>query len=334
MKEVSYIKSVWLDFNRSMLNRMGLILILCLALIALFAPFLCNGTPLLLKHEGKIYFPALQKIWPFELMGLYSEISQDQWQKMSVETGEAFFAPVPYSPNDYNLDEILEAPSARHWLGTDDQGRDVLSRMIFGARISLSVGFVAVSIYTLIGIFLGGLAGFYGGRWDMILSRIIEVMMCFPTFFLILTVIALVGGGFYKVMVVIGLTSWTGIARLARGEFLKLRGLDFVASCRAQGMGNFRVIFKHILPNSLSPILVTATFGIASAILVEASLSFLGFGVQAPTPSWGAILSQSRNFIDIAWWLTLFPGIAIFLTITSYNLVGEGLRDSIDPKSK
>lgn len=238
----------------------------------------------------------------------------------------------PYSPTAYNLDEILLSPSAHHWFGTDDQGRDVLSRMLYGAQISLSVGFVAVGLYVAIGIVLGGIAGYFGGRFDLILSRAIEIMMCFPTFFLILAVLAFIGSNIYNIMIVIGLTSWTGIARLVRGEFLKLRRMDYVTAGRALGFSSTRLIFRHLLPNALGPVLVSATFGIASAILVESSLSFLGFGVQPPTPSWGAILSESHDFIDFAWWLTLFPGLAIFLSITAYNLVGEGLRDAIDPK--
>lgn len=250
--------------------------------------------------------------------------------------GTALLAPwlSPYSPTEYDLGSILLPPSSHHLLGTDEEGRDTLSRMIYGSRISLSVGFVAVSIYVSIGILLGALAGYFGGLVDIIISRLTEVMLCFPTFFLILTVLAFIGPSLYNIMIVIGITGWTGIARLVRGEFLKLRHQDFVTAAEATGASTPRLIFRHILPNSLAPVLVSATFGISSAILVESSLSFLGFGVQPPTASWGEILSQSRDFIDIAWWLTLFPGLAIFMTITAYNLVGEGLRDAIDPRLK
>ena len=167
---------------------------------------------------------------------------------------------------------------------------------------------------------------------DIIISRIIEIVMCFPTFFLILTILALWGQSLFNVMIVIGITGWTGIARIVRGEFFKLREQDFVMASKALGAKDFWIIFKHILPNAMAPVMVSATFGIASTILIESSLSFLGFGVQPPTPSWGDILSQSRDFIDFAWWLTLIPGFAIFITITSYNLVGEGLQDALDPK--
>lgn len=240
----------------------------------------------------------------------------------------------PHSPTAYDLDAILLPPSVSHPFGTDEEGRDVLSRMIYGTRISLSVGFVAVGLYVAIGIFLGALAGYFGGWIDLAISRAVEIMICFPTFFLILAVLAFIGPSLVNIMIVIGLTSWPGIARLVRGEFLKLRKQDFVLAGRVSGAGTGRLIFLHILPNSLAPVLVSATFGVASAILVESSLSFLGFGVQPPTPSWGEILSQSRDFMDIAWWLALFPGVAIFVSITAYNLVGEGLRDAIDPRMK
>ncbi|MBI2975297.1 MAG: ABC transporter permease [Deltaproteobacteria bacterium] len=248
----------------------------------------------------------------------------------------AIFAPyiAPYSPTAYNLDSILASPGSTHLLGTDEQGRDVFSRIVYGARISLSVGFVAVSIYVLIGIVLGALAGFYGGWIDIVISRLIEIMLCFPTFFLILAVLAFVGPNIYNIMIVIGLTGWTGIARLVRAEFLKIKTLDYVLAAEAFGASEFRIILRHILPNALSPVLVSAAFGVASAILVESSLSFLGFGVPPYVPSWGGILSDSREFMDIAWWLTLAPGFAIFITITAYNLVGEGLRDAIDPRMR
>ncbi|MBI2067012.1 MAG: ABC transporter permease [Deltaproteobacteria bacterium] len=240
----------------------------------------------------------------------------------------------PYSPTAYNLDAILQPPSSAHLFGTDEEGRDIFSRLLYGTRISLSVGIVAVSLYVVIGLILGALAGYYGGAVDMLISRMIEIMICFPTFFLILVVLAFVGPSIYNIMIVIGLTSWPGIARLARGEVLKLRNQDFVLASRVVGASSWRIIFRHLLPNSLAPILVSATFGVASAILVESALSFLGFGVQPPTPSWGEALSQSRDFMDFAWWLAFFPGGAIFLTITAYNLVGEGLRDAIDPRMK
>jgi peptide/nickel transport system permease protein len=184
----------------------------------------------------------------------------------------------------------------------------------------------------MIGVIVGAIAGYYGGWVDIALSRIIEIVICFPTFFLILTILALVGPSLFNVMVVIGITGWTGIARIVRAEFLRLREMDFVIASRALGAKDRWIIFRHILPNALAPVLVSATFGIASTILIESSLSFLGFGVQPPTPSWGEILSQSRDYMDFAWWLTAIPGCAIFLTITAYNISGEAFQDAIDPQ--
>ncbi|MEN6440987.1 MAG: ABC transporter permease [Syntrophobacter sp.] len=248
------------------------------------------------------------------------------------EEAFALWPPVRYSPTEYNLLEYLEAPNARHWFGTDDSGRDVLSRMIHGARVSLSVGFVAVGIALVIGIFLGALAGYFGGWTDVVISRVIEIMLTIPTFFLIIAIIAFLPPSIYNIMVVIGLTGWTGVARFVRAEFLKLKQLDFITALRALGASHRRIIFLHMLPNAMAPVLVSAVFGVAGAVLTESSLSFLGFGVPPPTPSWGDILSQSRDYIEFAWWLTVFPGFAIFLSITAYNLVGEGLRDAMDPR--
>jgi len=322
------------QFRRSWLNRIGLWIILATALIAIFAPFLANGVPVYVRYQSKVYFPILNTIWPIKKLNLYPEMRDVDFKSLEKKGADVRYTFVPYSPNDYDLNSILLPPDEYHWLGTDEQGRDVLCRMIHGARISLSVGLVAVLLYTVIGIGIGAVMGYFGGFADMAFSRLIEVTICFPTFFLILTLLSVFGPSIYNIMLVIGLTGWPGIARLVRGEFLKLRNQDFIVACESQGMSHTRTIFRHILPNAFAPVMVSSTFGIASAILVESSLSFLGFGVQPPTPSWGDLLNQSRDFIDIAWWLTIFPGVAIFLTVTSYNLVGEGLRDAIDPKMR
>jgi peptide/nickel transport system permease protein len=222
--------------------------------------------------------------------------------------------------------------STPHWMGTDESGRDVLCRMIWGGRVSLSVGIVAVAIYVTIGIIVGALAGYFRGICDLLLSRIIEVVICFPSFFLILTIVAMVGPGLFNIMVVIGLTGWTGIARLVRGEFLRLVDQEFVLAGRALGYSPMRLIFRHVLPNAMAPVLVSATFGVAGAILTESALSFLGLGISKPTPSWGSLLADGREALDHAPWLIHFPGLAIFITITAYNLIGEAMRDASDPR--
>ena len=318
-----YWNRVWKEFKRNRFAVAGLAVVSILFFIAIFSPIIANNKPYVYVTEDRVYFPLF-----FD----YDELRGKDLRKEKFE-GLKVFPPVRYSPSEYDLNAIVVPPSKEHFLGTDEQGRDLASRMLYGTRVSILVGFIAVFIYVSIGIIIGSIAGYYGGIVDILISRFIEIVMCFPTFFLILTILALWGPSLVSVMVVIGITGWTGIARIVRGEFLKLRELDYVTASKALGARDSWIIFRHVLPNSLAPVLVSATFGIASTILIESSLSFLGFGVQPPTPSWGDILSQSRDFMDFAWWLTIIPGLAIFITITAYNLVGEGLQDALDPKS-
>jgi peptide/nickel transport system permease protein len=246
----------------------------------------------------------------------------------------ALFSPFisPHDPTAIDVHNILSPPSKDHIFGTDELGRDVFSRMIWGSRISLQVGFVAVGIAIIIGIIIGASAGYYSGWVDTLLMRFVDIMLTIPTLFLILAVIAVVEPSIVVIMVVIGITSWMGIARLVRAEFLTLKERDFVFSAKSSGASDRRIIFRHILPNALAPVFVTATFRIAGAILLESGLSFLGMGVQPPTPSWGNILTAGKDNIEVAWWLSLYPGIAILIAALSYNLVGEGLRDALDPR--
>jgi peptide/nickel transport system permease protein len=256
------------------------------------------------------------------------------------------YAPIPFGPAERDLPARFRPPgyrkadpetwtkatdAAAHLLGTDNGGRDVLARMIFGTRVSLTVGFVAVGIYLAIGIVLGATAGYFGGKIDMAICRVLEVVMLFPSFFLILTLVALLGRSIYIIMVVIGLTGWSSIARLTRGEVLKQRSMDYVTAARALGASHGRIIFRHILANALSPALVAAPFGVADAVGIEAGLSLLGFGVPPPAPSWGALLELGKDNYAY-WWLIIVPSLAIFLTITLFNLVGSGLRDAMDPR--
>jgi peptide/nickel transport system permease protein len=331
----SYWQMVWRHFKKKPLAVGGLWISLILFLVALFAPLLANGRPIFFFYQGHWYWPVFsgaEQVGPYP----WKEVKKNTPSVLQGNVGErgdvAIWPPVPYSPTEYNLLESLAEPNRQHWLGTDDSGRDVLSRMIHGSRVSLSVGFVSVGIALVIGIFLGALAGYFGGWVDHAISRLIEILITIPTFFLIIAIIAFLPPSIYNIMVVIGLTGWTGVARFVRAEFLKLRQLDFIMASRALGASHARIILLHMLPNAMAPVLVSAVFGIAGAILTESSLSFLGFGVPPPTPSWGDILSQSRDYIEFAWWLTVFPGFAIFLSITAYNLVGEGLRDAMDPK--
>lgn len=240
----------------------------------------------------------------------------------------------PYSPSETHLDKIFEAPSSEHLLGTDRLGRDVLSRLLYGGKISLWVGFVAVGISVSIGTILGLVSGYFRGVVDELIMRFVDIMLCFPSFFLILSVIAFLEPNMQNIMVVIGLTSWMGVTRLVRAETLSLREREFVLAARLAGTPVRKILFRHILPNALAPILITATLGIAGAILVESSLSFLGLGVQPPTASWGNMLLEGKTALEIAPWLSLYPGLAILITVLGYNLLGESLRDLLDPRLK
>ena len=240
----------------------------------------------------------------------------------------------PYHPENLHLDYLLLSPCPAFPLGTDALGRDVLTRLLYGARVSLWVGFVAVGISLLIGVALGLVAGFFGGLVDEIIMRAVDVMLCFPSFFLILAVIAFLEPSLVNIMVVIGLTSWTGIARLVRAETLALRKREFVDASRLAGASVLRLLGCHILPNALAPVLVYATLGVASAIIVESSLSFLGLGVQPPDASWGNMLLEGKDVLEIAPWMSIYPGFAILVTVLGYNLLGESLRDLLDPRLK
>ncbi len=338
-KSEGYLRIVARQFGKNRVAVVGLILVLCLFAVALAADFLANDKPLAMKYRDTIYFPVFKDYavwvglsqWPREFQNItYKDFTKENGH----EVAWVMFPPIRYSSTEIDLTSAIQPPSSTHYLGTDDIGRDVASRMVHGARVSLSVGFVAVAIYVVIGVFLGALAGYYGGVVDIVISRMVEIMLTIPTFFLIITVVAFLPQSLFNIMVVIGITNWPTLARLTRGEFLKIKSLEYVIAARALGASNFRTIFRHVLPNTLAPVFVAAPFGVASAILIESTLSFLGFGVPPSVASWGSILSGARLLIPSAWWLTAFPGFAIFLTVTSYNLVGEGLRDAADPRLK
>ena len=251
-------------------------------------------------------------------------------------TFAAVFAPLiaPFDPNELHLDAILKAPCAEFPLGTDRLGRDVLSRLLYGGRVSLWVGFVAVGISISIGALLGLVSGYFGGLVDEIVMRFVDIMLCFPSFFLILAVVAFLEPSLFNIMVVIGLTSWMGVARLVRAETLTLREREFVSAARLAGTSTWRIMTRHILPNAMAPVTISAILGIGGAILIESGLSFLGLGVQPPQARWGNMLMYGKSVIEEASWLSLFPGLAILITVLGYNLLGESLRDFLDPRLK
>jgi len=236
------------------------------------------------------------------------------------------------NPFEQNLLERLSPPSSVHWMGTDDLGRDVLARVVQGSRVSLTVGLLAAGLSVFLGTGIGLFAGFRGRGWDAVTMRVLDVLLCFPTIFLILMVIAFLEPSVLTVMLVIGLTSWMGLARLVRGETLVLKERDFIWAARGLGLSETRILLVHLLPHLLSPVMVAATLGVGGAVLTESALSFLGLGVQPPNPSWGSLLSAGKDYIHMAWWLTVFPGLALFATVLGFNLLGEGFRDVLDPR--
>lgn len=236
-------------------------------------------------------------------------------------------------PNEQHLTERLQSPSAKHFLGTDDLGRDVFARLLYGGRVSLRVGILAVAISVTLGTLIGVSAGYFGGFVDVVFMRTVDIVLCFPTIFLILMVIAFLEPSLWNVMAVIGFTSWPGLARLVRGETLSLRERDFILAARGLGLSSPRILFVHLLPHLVAPVLVSATLGVGGAILTESALSFLGLGVQPPMASWGNILTGGKDYMHVAWWLSVFPGAAILVTVLALNVLGEGLRDVFDPKA-
>lgn len=248
----------------------------------------------------------------------------------------ALLAPLiaPYSPNDIDLSSLHSPPSFAHLLGTDRFGRDVLSRTLYGGRVSLSVAFLAVVIYQIIGLSIGALTGYFGGKVDFVLMRLVDVVMCLPSTMVILLLVAVLGAGFLNVMLAIALLAWIGTARIVRGQYLSEGGKDYVLAARTIGASSARIMFRHILPSVVSPLVVSATFGIASAILVESSLSFLGLGVAYPTATWGALIGEARDLsvLERMPWLWIPPGSVIVLTVLAVSFVGDGLRDALDPR--
>jgi peptide/nickel transport system permease protein len=367
----SYAARIWRHFRADLFARIGLGVVVTLFVLAALAPFLANSHAIVRVADGRTSFPVFASLEPIEwrfllyvplagfVLGLRRILFRRPWgiwlvlaTVVAIEIALAglrpfndpsddrtrpasfkILAPIAYSPAETS-DDTLAAPSWQHPCGTDFTGRDIATRMLHGGRISLAIGFVSQVIALAVGVTLGGVAGYYRGWIDIAVSRFIEIIECFPSLLLILVVIGLfqTQNNIFAIMAVIGLTSWTGLARLVRGEFLRLSARPFTLAAHALGATDARVIVRHLLPNALGPVLVSVTFGIASAILIESSLSFLGFGIQAPTPSWGDILSESRQYLDSAWWLAFFPGGAILVTIMAYNFVGEGLRDAIDPR--
>lgn len=319
--------------------------IVLMIFLSYFAPIIANNKPLFCIYEGSTYFSAFKDLFPFNRLLKPDEISLKLRQnpffiEKAKEEGRiknCILPLCPYSPFETNFDFISSPPNFKnkHYFGCDDNGRDIFARLLYGSKNSLLVGFVAVFIAGLLGIVIGGIGGYFGGIVDEIfISRLIEVMLSFPIFFLIITIAAVIDPKYLNIwilMIIIGLTSWTNLARYIRGEFMKIKEADFVSASRIAGASPIFIIFRHLIPNSVAPIIVTLTFGVGGAILAESGLSFLGVGVQPPEPSWGNILSLIQKSWE-SWWVGVFPGVMIFLSVLSYNLLGDALRDALDPK--
>jgi peptide/nickel transport system permease protein len=347
MRSRGFWGEAWRQFTRRKLSMIALGYVGLLTAVAIFAPAIAGTRPIVCRFKGKLYFPCLAYLNPawengylrIQVRKRYAEnltrLDPDSWA----------IWPLVYQDPDRRVkaDEWPEhpgnpwgtagRPNRHNWFGTNAAGIDVFAQMVHGTRIALLVGFVSMGIASFIGISLGAAAGYLGGWVDTLLSRFIELVMCIPTLVLILAMIAVVDKPtIWHIMAIIGITGWTGIARLARAEFLKLSRMDFVTAAEALGVGQLRIMMRYILPNALAPVLVPITFGIASAILTESSLSFLGVGVPPPNPSWGTLLNSARANPLQLWWLVVFPGVAIFLAVLAYNLVGEGLQEATDPR--
>lgn len=330
----SYGAFVRRQFRKSTFGMISVWIVSVVAVVALLADFLANDKPLVCSIRGEISFPALRGMGvDLGITSWGAEFATADWKTLPYDW--AVHPPVPYAPGtmDKRLVSLKDrSPSTKHWLGTDEIGRDVLAGLIHGSRYALSIGFVAMSIALAIGIVLGAVAGYFGGLTDILISRLIEIVITFPRFFLIITIVALVEQGtLWLIMTLIGLTGWTSIARFMRGEVLRVRNLDYVSAATALGYSTPRIIFRHVMPNAIAPVLIYAAFGIVSAILFESALSFLGFGVPPTVVTWGSVLHKARAS-TYAWWLAVFPGFMIFITVSAFNLIGDALRDATDPR--
>jgi peptide/nickel transport system permease protein len=344
----SFWAETWYRFRQRKLGMLALAFVVFLCFVAIFAPAIAGTKPIVCKYKGSIYFPCVGyfkrswenpvffrdhfhgefpqnlrdkdpqswAIWPLVFQDPYRYMKANEWPGQPEN---------PAGPEG--------APNRWNWFGTNQEGLDVFAQMIHGTQVALSVGFVSMGIAAAIGITLGALAGYLGGWVDMLVNRLIELVMCIPSLVLILALVAMLDEvNNFHLMAIVGITSWTGIARLARAEFMKLKEMEFVTAARAIGASRFRIMFWHVLRNALAPVLVPITFGIASAILIESGLSYLGFGASPPNPSWGTLLKSGRLAIQQMWWLIVFPGAAIFLTVLAYNVIGEALQEVTDPR--
>lgn len=322
----------WRRFKKRKVSVFASICILLMILITVTAPIIANNKPIYLNYNGKSYFPIFKVYSPDDL-GVKGLLFVE-YRKIEMSDDDfAIWPMIKWDPFESNkeVDSYPSPPTSRNLLGTDDRGRDVLTRIIYGLRPSLIYSVTVWLITTIVGIIAGGVMGFFGGRVDLVGQRIVEVLSTVPQFFLLIILISIFNPSMLMLVGVSSLFSWIGISYYVRGEFLKNRKREFVEAARSMGASNRTIIFKHILPNSLTPIITYAPFVLAMNILSLASLDFLGFGLEPPTPSWGELMAQAQRYYTIAWWLAVFPFLALFTTLTLFNLIGDGVRDAMDP---
>lgn len=322
----------WKIFKKSKSATFSAVILIFLILGTFASPFLANSKPLIVKYQGETYFPIL-KNYDAEKFGITDSLTID-YRTLKHGPGDySIWPPIQWDPFESNdkVDSYPSAPSEVNLFGTDDRGRDVLTRLLYGFQYSISYAVAVWFISLIIGTALGGTMGYFGGKVDFIGQRIVEVLSTVPQFFLLIILISIFSPSLFMLIAISCIFSWIGISYYIRGEFLKNRNREFVEAARSLGASNFKIIFKHILPNSLTPIITFAPFTIAAEIVGLAALDYLGFGLQVPTPSWGELLAQAQKNYTIAWWLAFYPSLALFVVLTLLNLIGQGVRDAMDP---
>lgn len=322
----------WRIFKSSKSAMIASVVLLLLTIATFLSPFIANSRPLLLKYNDHYYFPIV-KDYSAESFGITDSLDVS-YRKLQMSPSDfAIWPIVQWDPFESNsiVDSYPSGPTSSNLMGTDDRGRDVLTRLLYGFKYSITYAVAVWFISLSIGVLLGGTMGFFGGKVDFIGQRFVEVLSTVPSFFLLIILISIFAPSLWMLIVISCIFSWISISYYVRGEFLKNRNKEFVEAARSLGASNLSIIFKHILPNSLTPIITFAPFAIAAEIVGLAGLDYLGFGLQVPTPSWGELLSQAQKNYTIAWWLALYPSLALFFVLTLLNLIGQGVRDAMDP---
>ncbi len=327
-------KKRWRVFKANYTAVISSIVLFVLVIATFVSPLIANNKPILLRHHGKVYFPTIVDYDAAEF-NLTDRLDIDYKELEMGQNDFALWPIIQWDPFESNskVDTYPSPPSSSNVMGTDDRGRDVFTRLLYGFKYSIGYAVAVWIISLVIGTILGGTMGFFGGKFDFISQRIVEILSSVPQFFLLIILISIFSPSLYMLIFITCVFSWIGISYYVRAEFLKNRNREFVEAARSLGASNFQIIFKHILPNSLTPIITFAPFTIAGEIVGLASLDYLGFGLQVPTPSWGELLAQAQKNYTIAWWLALYPSLALFTVLTLLNFIGQGVRDAMDPNS-